>query len=161
MKKPKPDGYPDPDDYTDMKKWQHDYNTWMNNVQKMATERVDKIHAQMSYTIGTGTRSFTLNVKDFREREGYGAFFAHFGMSYENVIELRRSIDIALKEYTKNIRDHDEDKRCMVPNLNLIVYDREIDGYFINLPDAPHPGMNQIYYCPGCGANLEEEDHLE
>ena len=43
-------------------------------------------------------------------------------------------------------------KGCMQPQLNII---KKIDnGYFIDLPDAPKKGLNQVYYCPTCGVCL-------
>lgn len=47
------------------------------------------------------------------------------------------------------------ERGCMQPTLNIIHYDENRKQFWIDLPDAPVAGPNDVYYCPTCGVKLE------
>lgn len=51
----------------------------------------------------------------------------------------------------------EHDRRCLQPVMDIIIYDKKRKSHMMNMPDAPAPGLNDIYYCPTCGIKLEEE----
>ncbi len=66
--------------------------------------------------------------------------------------EFKKAIGNLKARKNRIITKHE--KNCMQPKLGIIHYDQKRKAHWINLPDAPVAGPNDIYYCPTCGVKL-------